>query len=60
VRLPEDPHVKDLALLFPSLPEEQRESVRKFLDKYCEVALKVFERIEKERNGRIDPADNSR
>jgi hypothetical protein len=52
--LPPDPHDIDLAVLFPSLPEDQREEMRDFLDGYCEVALLVFERLERERNACID------
>lgn len=54
MKLPEDPHEMDLAQLFPSLPEEQRESVRNFLDRYCEIALRVFERIERDERQEID------
>ena len=50
----------DLAQLFPSFPKEQRESVRNFLDKYCEVALKVFERMEREEREAIDPDEELR
>lgn len=55
--LPRDPHEIDLAVLFPSLPEEQREEMRDFLDGYCEVALQVFRRLERERNSPIDAHD---
>jgi hypothetical protein len=51
---PRDPHEIDLSVLFPSLPEDRREEMRDFLDGYCEIALEVFERIERERNARID------
>ena len=53
--LPRNPHEIDLAVLFPSLPEEIREEMRDFLDGYSEIALQVFERLERERNSRIDP-----
>jgi hypothetical protein len=51
---PRDPHEIDLAVLFPSLPEDRREEMRDFLDGYCEVALQVFERLERERSATID------
>jgi hypothetical protein len=54
--LPRDPHEIDLALLFPSLPENRREEMRDFLDGYCEIALQVFERMERERRSSIDPS----
>jgi len=52
--LPLNPHEIDLAQLFQSLPEDRREEMRDFLDDYCEIALQVFERFERERNLRID------
>lgn len=54
--LPIDPHDIDLSLLFPSLPEDTRAEMRDFLDGYCEVALEVFERLERERRSGIDPS----
>lgn len=51
---PRDPHEIDLCLLFPSLPKERREEMRDFLDGYCEIALQVFERLERERLSSID------
>ena len=51
---PRDPHEIDLSLLFPSLPEDRREEMRDFLDEYCEIALQVFERLERERFSGID------
>lgn len=51
-----DPHDFDLGLLFPSLPEDQRADMRSFLDGYCEVALEVFERLERDRRSGIDPS----
>jgi hypothetical protein len=53
---PRDPHEIDLALLFPSLPESRREEMREFLDGYCEIALQIFERLERERFPSIDPS----
>jgi hypothetical protein len=52
--VPRDPHEIDLAVLFPSLPVDRREEMRDFLDGYCEIALQVFERLEREENARID------
>jgi hypothetical protein len=57
--IPRDPHEIDLALIFPSLPEDRREEMRDFLDGYCEVALQVFERLERERRASIDHSDQS-
>jgi hypothetical protein len=57
--LPRNPHEIDLAVLFPTLPENQREEMRDFLDGYCEIALQVFERLERERNSRIDAPSQS-
>jgi len=51
---PRDPHEIELTLLFPSLPEGRREEMRDFLDEYCEIALQVFERLERERLSKID------
>jgi hypothetical protein len=49
-----DPHEIDLAALFPSLPADRREEMRDFLDGYCEIALQVFERLERERSSTVD------
>jgi len=51
---PIDPHSIDLGELFPSLPEGQREEMRDFLDGYCEIAFRVFERLERERTLSVD------
>lgn len=51
---PRNPHEIDLDLLFPSLSEDRREEMRDFLDGYCEIALQVFERLERERLSSID------
>ncbi len=56
---PRDPHEIDLGLLFPSLPEDRREEMRDFLDGYCEIALQVFERLERERLPSIDRSPRS-
>lgn len=56
---PIDPHEIDLAELFPSLPADQRVEMRDFLDGYCEIALKVFERMERERQAPVDPSTQS-
>jgi hypothetical protein len=52
--MPRDPHEIDLAVLFPSLPQDRRKEMRDFLDGYCEIALQVFERLERERSSCID------
>jgi hypothetical protein len=52
--VPRDPHEIDLNLLFPSLPQDQRNEMRDFLDDYCEIALQVFERLERERRPLVD------
>lgn len=57
--MPRDPHEIDLGLLFPSLPEHRREEMRDFLDGYCEIALQVFERLERERQAGVDPTHKS-
>jgi hypothetical protein len=57
--LPRDPHEIDLAVLFPSLPEHRRKEMRDFLDGYCEIALQVFERLEREGNSRIDTSQRA-
>jgi hypothetical protein len=56
---PRDPHEIDLDLLFPSLPEDRREEMRDFLDGYCEIALQIFERLERERLSTIDRSPRS-
>jgi hypothetical protein len=50
----------DLSQLFPSFPEEQRQWVRSFLDKYCEIALKVFERLDSEEQQKVDHGEELR
>jgi hypothetical protein len=45
---PLDPHDIPLEKLFPKLKPEQREPMRDFLDGYLEVALQVWERIERD------------
>jgi len=52
-----DPHEIDLAELFPSLPPERREARRDFLDRYCEIAYRVFERLERQRQEGVDPLE---
>lgn len=56
---PRHPHEIDLSVLFPSLPEDRREEMREFLDGYCEIALQVFERLERERLSSIDHSPRS-
>jgi hypothetical protein len=56
---PRDPHEIDLGMLFPSLPEDRREEMRDFLDGYCEIALQVFERLERDRLSGIDRSQQS-
>ena len=51
---PRDPHQIELGQLLPSLPEDRREEMRDFLDGYCEIALQIFERMERERRSSID------
>jgi hypothetical protein len=58
--LARDPHEIDLTVLFPSLPEDRRQEMRDFLDGYSEIALQVFERLERERSSNIDvPSETS-
>ena len=54
-----DPHEIDLAVLFPSLPADRREEMRDFLDGYCEVAYRVFARLERDRHAEVDPPQKS-
>ena len=55
-----NPHEIALGESFPSLPQEMREEMRSFLDDYCEIALQIYERIERERMEQIDePHSNS-
>ena len=54
-----DPHEIDLAVLFPSLPADRREETRDLLDGYCEVAYRVFARLERERRSAVDPLRES-
>lgn len=55
-----NPHEIALNELFPSLPQERREEMRDFLDDYCEIALQIFERLEREQREQIDaPNSNS-
>jgi hypothetical protein len=45
---PIDPHDIPLEELFPELLPEKREEMRQFLDDYTELALRVFERLERD------------
>lgn len=47
----QNPHEIATSELFPSLPQARREEMRDFLDDYCEIALQIFERIEREHWG---------
>lgn len=51
---PRDPHEIDLDSVFPSVPKDQRKEMRGFLDDYCEIALRIFERLERERRSPVD------
>jgi len=46
--LPRDPHDIPLEELFPSLPADQRQEMRDFLDDYCAIAWQIWERLEAE------------
>jgi hypothetical protein len=52
-----DPHEVELDDMFPSTPIERRRDMRDFLDEYCEFALQVFERLERQRREDIDGTD---
>jgi len=56
---PRDPHEIHLSDLFPSLPPERRAEMRDLLDRYCEAAYAVFERLEREQALGIDPSQKS-
>ena len=56
---PIDPHELDLADIFPTLAAERREEMREFLDRYCEIAYRVFERIEVAHRLGLDPPEES-
>ena len=45
---PIEPEETEFRDLFPALSEERRRAKREFLDGYLEVALQIFERLEKE------------
>ena len=49
-----DPLVIDLAILFPSFPASRREDMRDLLDGYCEVAYRVFARLEQDMRSEVD------
>ena len=53
-----NPHEIALSEFFPSLPQERREEMRSFLDDYCEIALQIFERLERERKEQVDDPHN--
>lgn len=56
----QDPHEIDLAALFPSWPADRRAEVRDLLDGYCEVAYRVFERLEMDQRAELDvPKESS-
>lgn len=43
-----------VADLFPNLAENELNEVREALDAYCELLLRIFERLERERRGDFD------
>jgi hypothetical protein len=51
---PEESRIREL---FPALTEEHLKAKREFLDGYLEVALKIFERLEKDGILGIDEQD---
>jgi len=40
--------------MFPDLSEEKRREVQEALDGYCEIVLRIYERMERERRQRFD------
>jgi hypothetical protein len=51
---PEEIEIRDL---FPALSEEQLKAKRAFLCGYFEIALQIFQRLEKQRSQAIDEND---
>ena len=51
---PIEPGENEIHDLFPTLSEEQLKAKRAFLYGYFEIALQIFERLEKRRNQAID------
>lgn len=54
----QNPHEIALSELFPALPQERREEMRDFLDDYCEIALQIYERLEREQRETIDESNS--
>jgi hypothetical protein len=40
--------------MFPDLSEEKRLEVQEVLDGYCEILLRIYERLERERKEHFD------
>lgn len=45
--------------LFPNISVDQQQAVAETLDAYCELLLRIFERLENERRRSFDDADSS-
>jgi hypothetical protein len=45
--------------LFPNIPVEEQQAVTDTLDAYCELLLRIFERLEKERRQDFDDIDST-
>jgi hypothetical protein len=45
--------------LFPNIPEDQQHAVGETLDAYCELLLRIFERLENERRRNFDDIDST-
>ena len=43
-----------ISVLFPNMPGEEQRAVQETLDAYCELLLRIFERLENERLRNFD------
>jgi len=51
-----NPKEMSLSELFPSLAESELDEIRETLDAYCELLLRIFQRLERERRQGFDDA----
>ena len=48
-----------IAELFPNISEDHQRAVGETLDAYCELLLRIFERLENERRQHFDDLDST-
>jgi hypothetical protein len=53
------PNQIPISELFPNISEDQQQAVGETLDAYCELLLRIFERLESERRQHFDDLDST-